>query len=231
MADPVRRLDPPPLSPGALDPRTSEPPMGGGPFGIVEFAQLAAFSNKSVRMLIRDGEHRVGEVQLWQGVPWTALDLEGEGIEALVRLVCADDLKIEVEPLTLERRKRQTLMDGHSAFVDALDAREAMQATLVPDRSGIHLSAPPDESQVVGRTFYESIPPVPIEQAEAEHDQRVAERAQRSFAELVEQGLEAMIDRRLEEALELFRAADRLAADPSVQAKIERLEAVLGQTD
>ena len=72
---------------------------------------------------------------------------------------------------------------------------------------------------------------MPIEEAEAAHDQRVAARAQRSFDELVEQGLEAMIDRRLEEALELFRAADRLAADPSVQAKIERLEAVLGQTD
>lgn len=260
-------------APNSFAPNSLAPHSVSGPFGVLEYAQLAGYANKHVRIFLSDGHRRVGEVQLWEGQPWTAIDALGEGHDALARLALDRSLLCEVEPLEAEHLKRRTIHNGAAAFMEIMEAYDAGSYDAVPvagDASGVQASE--------GRHAYEQIefaddgtgelmalpsegpPPMPVSARNGGRlgvppppsipaefsasrpapsvwvpptpaiESPESSFAQMTFEALVDEALDAVLDHQLEHALELFRAADQLREDPSVKAKILRLEKLLRES-
>ena len=130
---------------------------GEGPFSLPDYIQLACMGNHSARMLLSIDDRRVGEVQVYKGELWTAIDSRGAGLESLRRLMFANHLHIEARPLDeLKLKHRSIEINFQQALMDA--AR--LQDEAVRDRqmrrrlSGVQESVDPD---VLGELHSQSI--------------------------------------------------------------------------
>lgn len=197
-----------------------------GPFTLTDYLQLAGMGRRSVRIeLSRDG-HPCGDVWVHLGEVWHARDLRGTGPGALSRLLDAEDVSVtalpstDEPPRTLEGSCEALLLDHFRRKDEGVPAEEPEELVLdelprtvpPPSRPAIPpRMVPPPPPQEAVRPLHLELPPRPPAARPV------------NFDELYDRGVEALLDRRYQEAFEAFDDASRLGSTPSLTANLNRL--------
>jgi hypothetical protein len=162
---------------------------------------------RSVRIEFRN-EELVGWISVKDGTLWTAEDRLGTGLPAFHRLAFRRDGDVACSTLR-ENPGPRTLHDSWESLL--IDAARILDET---NRDG----APPDEHPLQLAPPLAPSPP-PSVPPPSPQEQR--------FVQVWDQGLQALLGRRYEEALEAFLEAQKLCPeDRKVQANLARLEAM-----
>lgn len=200
----VRRL-------GTTEPRS--------PFSLVDYLELAAFGCRSVLLEVLQGDDSVGEILIWQGDAWTATDILGEGIDAVVRLVGVPDTSIVCRavpsalPLrTLHGSCGQLLADASRA----VEERSARRPATAP-----HLRKPePPRIQIPAPRPRQETPPRPLPTVRAVAP---AGPDPQEFDRLYGIGIDALIGKRYREAFDTLMRAREIRSTPTLEANLSRL--------
>jgi hypothetical protein len=164
-----------------------------------------------VRIEFRN-EELVGWISVKDGTLWTAEDRFGTGLPAFHRLAFRRDGDVACSTLREDPGPR-TLHDSWESLL--IDAARILDETNrdgpSPDEHSLQL-APPLAPSPAPSPPPSVPPPSPQEQR---------------FAQVWDQGLQALLGRRYEEALEAFLEAQKICPeDRKVQANLARLEAM-----
>lgn len=183
--------------------------LGGAPqaspFGLADYVQLAGLGRRSVHLLVHREGATVGEVVIRDGEAWHAVDAKGHGVEAFRRLVTARDVTVEAKHPTETAR---TLTGScEQVLLDTMRLEDESHRDDDADLAWDDLTA----------RRKSSLPPAP------KPDERPAPWVQRSFEELYERGVEALLDKRYADAFTAFSEAAQLAHTPSLDANLTRL--------
>lgn len=206
-----------------------------GAFGLADYVQLAGMGRRSVRLnLLRNGT-RVGEVVIKEGEAWHAEDLRGEGPDAFVRLMCDQELLVEPESGERVEAAPRTL-EGSCEHVLLESARRLDEANRDGENLAGELEAGWDDLAAPAAPITITKPP-PARAPEpprarwgtpaGENTFGVGGRlSQVSFDELYERGVEALLDKRYDDALAAFREAREIRTTPTLEANLHRLKAL-----
>lgn len=187
--------------------------LGGAPqaspFGLADYVQLAGLGRRSVHLVVHREGAVVGEVVIREGEAWHASDARGSGVEAFRRLVTTRDVTVEAKhptdtARTLTGSCEQVLLDTMRLEDEAHREEDADLAW--DDLTARRKSSLPPPSK--GR------------------DDRPAAWVQRSFEELYERGVEALLDKRYADAFAAFTEASELSRTPSLDANLTRLRSM-----
>lgn len=160
------------VPPKNIENRDTTLAKGDGPFSLADYIQLACMGNHNARMLLTVGDRRVGEVQVYRGELWTAIDARGAGLDSLRRLMFAKSLHIEARPLLEKKLKRrsielhhqQALMDAARLQDEAIREREkrrhlsGVQTAVDLDGDGMPFEELPDKSMITERASFDPSP-------------------------------------------------------------------------
>lgn len=80
-------------------------------FKISDYLHIACMGKHSVRFLLRKNGKEIGEIIIVEGILWNAMDINGAGEDAFLRLVFKKD--IEVDCLKLEQKKETREINLH----------------------------------------------------------------------------------------------------------------------
>lgn len=208
-----------------------------GAFGLADYVQLAGMGRRSVRLnLLRNGT-RVGEVVIKEGEAWHAEDLRGEGPDAFVRLMCDSELLVEPEsgeridtaPRTLEGSCEHVLLESARRLDEANRDGESLGGDL--ESGWDDLAAPAAPVTITKPPPTREPEPVRVSAPRAARSESTfgagGKLSRLSFDELYERGVEALLDKRYNDALTAFREAREIRTTPTLEANLHRL-AVLG---
>lgn len=173
------------------------------PFTVSDYLQLASMGRHSVVIEIERDGRPLGNVVVCSGEAWAATDVIGDGQAALARLAFARDSVVLCSALAEEPGPRSLEGDWEFALMEAARLSDEER------RSG-------DEDPYVTAVHgVEDLPAL----AEAEPDP-----AAEAFERAWNTGVEALLDRRYDEALAAFlQARDLRPEDRKVLANIKRL--------
>ncbi len=194
--------------------RKSESGSAVSPFAAVDYLQLAAMGGHSVEVVVDGAGDRGGTVFVHRGEIWHAEDSEGEGREALIRL-------LDMESASATCRTSRGTPGARS--VDGRLEELLLDAARISDESTRGSDAAPDFDldvafDLAGDPGHASSgdpdPSAVSEQPEADD----------GFAAAMERGLEALLEKDYEAAHAAFLAAQAIRPDDGVVgANIRRL--------
>ncbi len=182
------------------------------PFGLADYVQLAGLGRRSVHLVVSREGVQVGEVVIRDGEAWHAHDAKGDGPVAFRRLVTARDVTVEAThptptARTLSGSCEQLLLE--TMRLEDEQSRDEEAADLAWDDLATRRRS--------------SLPPAaPARPSEP----RTAASVQRSFEELYERGVEALLDKRYDDAFTAFSAAAELHHTPSLDVNLSRLRSM-----
>lgn len=200
---------------------------GPSPFGVADYVQLAGMGRRSVVIEVRGAGAVRGSIVIRSGELWSAADERGEGMDAFRRLAFLRDASVTCAALGPQLDTKRTLSgsceealletarlldeqstDGGGDLDSAWD-EAAVGMTLASIAPGALPSRTPPAPPVIPKA-----PPLPRE---------------KSFEELYEEGVDALLTKDFPAALTAFAAAGKLRDDPRVRANLHRL-AQMGYT-
>ena len=193
------------------------PPEHASPFGLADYVQLAGLGRRSVHLVVcRDGV-QVGEVVIRDGEAWHAHDPKGDGAAAFRRLVTAKDVTVEATHPTPTAR---TLSGSCEQLL-----LETMRLEDEQSRDDDAADLAWDDLTTRRRS---SLPPPPAARAPSQPAEptKSAGWVQRSFEELYERGVEALLDKRYDDAFVAFTEAAQLHHTPSLDVNLSRLRSM-----
>lgn len=174
------------------------------PFGVADYLQLAAMGGHSVLIEV---VHKQGKIIVLRGELYSAFDAVGEG-DAAFRRLC------------LEREGVRC-----AAWRDAPGARNVQgrwEAMLLDEARALderHRDGLTSDARELRGSSSEPAPPSPVALVE-----RPVDSAPERFAQLMEDGLSALLTRQYSDAWRAFRAASEInPTDRTVQANLSRL--------
>lgn len=196
-----------------------------GPFSLVDYVQLAGMGRRSVRLEISRDGRALGEVYIHLGEAWHARDERGSGIAALSRLLDAQGASVTALPLTEEPPRNlegscESLLLDHFRRKDEGHAPDDLEELVldelprtVPPPARAPRPAPPPPPRAQERPLRPAAPARPVPPPPPPP----------SFDDLYDRGVEALLDRRYQEAFDAFDAASRIGSSPSLTANLNRL--------
>ncbi len=194
--------------------RESESGSRVSPFGAVDYLQLAGMGGHTVEVVVDGPESRGGTVFVHRGEIWHAEDSEGEGREALVRL-------LELKPASATCRTSRGAPGSRT--VEGRLEELLLDAARIADESTRAADAAPDFDLDVAFGLAGD----PGSASPADRDASAASEepeADDGFAAAVERGLEALLEKDYEAAHAAFLAAQAIRPeDGVVEANIQRL--------
>lgn len=187
---------------------SNEPDEQYAPFSLDEYLSLACMGRHSVVLRAVLGTRRIGEITVWSGEVRSAVDARGSGPEAFRRLATAmigrEGAHLTVHALRDEPRASD--MQGQSWQALLFDAIRELD-----ERRARGEGDDPMPEPFIEATTPESAPEPTL--------------AQRSFDRLYEEGVDALLARRFDDAFAAFSAALELRPDDArVLANVRRLE-------
>ncbi len=218
------------------------------PFTLADYIQLASMGRRSVRLdVARDGK-RLGEVVIHRGEAWHARDEVGQGPEAFSRLVAASGANVGAHPLvgeaprtltgsceallldSLRRQDEGKLQSEGEEFAFAELGRVVSRVTPARPTPARPAPPPPQGEAAPPRTVTpRTVEPGPMLReppaSRPSAPDLVPPSATRSlsFDVLYARGVDALLDRRYQEAYEAFEAASRVGSSASLTANLARL--------
>ncbi|PIE19748.1 MAG: hypothetical protein CSA65_01070 [Proteobacteria bacterium] len=215
------------------------------PFGVADYLQLAGMGRHSVVIEVTDQGDVLGEIVIYRGNLWSARDRHGEGDEAFARLATAQDVA-HVVCRTLRGHPRSARMfqrGWESMLLDAVRQQDEAVRVSQPTKRG--LGALPTVDGAAGDHDWAALdegwvdaeppaPPPPSPPAAAEPAPASTPApflsegpSPKSFDSLLEEGLDALLERDHAKAAQAFLAAQALRPDDGrVIANIDRLRAL-----
>lgn len=179
------------------------------PFSLDEYLSLACMGRHSVALRAVLGTRRIGEIAVWAGEVRSAVDARGAGPEAFRRLATA-----------------MIGREGAHLSFRALREEPAARDMAGASWQGLLFDAIRELDERRARGEDEGPMPEPLPEVPAGPPAGPSlERADRSFDRLFEEGVDALLGKRFEEALSSFTAALALRPDdPRVIANVHRLK-------
>lgn len=176
------------------------------PFGVADYIQLAGMGRRSVVIEVRGRLAGRGEVRIRGGEVWSARDEQGEGLDAFRRLAFLKDAIVTCGPLDAREETARSIVGScESVLLEAARCKDESDAEVLDDAW-----AEDDvwEEEKAPRTV--SAPPV----APA-----------RVFGEHYEDGVDALLAKRFDDAFRAFTIAEQVGpGDSRVHANLERLK-------
>jgi len=200
------------------------------PFSVPDYVQLACMGNRDARIVVRLDGRLVGTVVVWQGDLWSAEDPKGSGPAALGRLMFLESASIRVVSIEEHQIGERSI---HASWQHVLlEAARVFDegGTTSPKSSGVHRRSEAKES-----SWPRSVLPPPVpkvsDEALAKSSLRPprtpsvpVESVRRCFDELFDDGVEALLSRRFDDAYAAFAQAARIRPDDhKVEANLARL--------
>jgi CheY-like chemotaxis protein len=208
------------------------------PFGVPDYLQLAGMGRHSVVIEALDQGHALGQIIVYRGDLWSATDRRGRGQDAFARLATAEDVRVVCRTLRgqpkegrmFERSWESMLLDavrlkdeaerGGGAFGTMTDLSAAADAAVSNEDDWAAL----DDGWIDADPDPASAPAAPPAEQPDEPTPRVGGE---TFESLLEEGLDALLERDHASAAQAFLAARELRPDDGrVTANIERLRAL-----
>lgn len=197
------------------------------PFGVADYVQLAGMGRRSVVIEVRGSGAVRGSIVIRSGELWSASDQRGEGIEAFRRLAFLRSASVACAALGPELETPRTL----SGSCEEVLLETARLLDEQSSEGGGDLDSAWDEA-AVGMTLA-SVPPGTLP-SRAPPAVPVIPKApprprEKSFEELYEEGVDALLAKNFPAALTAFSEAGKLRDDARVRANLHRL-AQMGYT-
>ena len=225
--------------------RVSSPPPS--PFGVIDYFQLACMGRRSVIIDVTSPQER-SRIVVFRGDPWSANDDQGGGVEAFRRIlfnktgaVECKTLREDPGPRNLEAQWEALVLDV--ARIEDEERKDSGEPARLTGRPNARTTGPlPTLEEILtggtGKVATEvTIVPndaptldpsksAPASEATpAEEEIPALSPEEIAFAEIWDRGINAMLDRDHERALEAFLAASKLRPkDRKVIANLERLK-------
>jgi CheY-like chemotaxis protein len=227
-----------PSTPGASG---KQPPA---PFGAADYIQLACMSQHSIVIEMLDTDALLGTVVIRDGEIWSARDAQGEGTDALRRLLFNPKArasvygldKLQVGNSNISGGWQQVLLDAarihdeedeQKAHAEKATAHEALLGPppTPPPPAPPAVSPPPFERTP---TLNRAITPIPVPSHEPDSRFELplepAPPDEAGFEALMEHAVEALLKRRFADAHRMFTAAAKLRPnDPRIKDNLARL--------
>lgn len=199
-------------------PRASRPTIEVAPFSVADYLQLAGIGRHSVVLEVERDGRVIGEVVVWAGETWSAVDELGKGEAALRRLAFAAMTQVRCRTL-LEHPEGRNL-PGHweMMLLEAARQNDEEQAASREASSDVDSAwdSPPPQAAHRAPT-----PPPPPSPPPPQPRRSALELA---FEDAWEEGLEALLSKDYPSALRAFLAARELKPeDLKVHANLKRL--------
>lgn len=188
------------------------------PFGVADYLQLAGMGRHSVNIEVRGR----GGIVVKDGELWSAKDDEGDGEQAFYRLALLSGVEVTCQALADDPGPRRLKGSASELLLEAARrADESGNAPPAPASKRRGEPGPASQGDEVGFGFTElaleeaPLRPTPIPGLE-------------SFDALWDQGVEALLHRRYDEALKAFNQCNQLRPDDRrVLANLARLQTLL----
>lgn len=188
------------------------------PFAVVDYIQLACMGRRSVRIEFRN-DRFVGWISVKDGALWAAEDRHGTGVPAFHRLAFRRDGQVDCSSLRDDPGPRTIHEPWESLLIDAARIFDESSRDGAPFGSDDQLQLAPPLAEPSAPTL-PSMSAAPLEEP-------LPSLEERRFAVVWDRGLQALLARRYDEALQAFlEARDICPEDKKVQANIARLEAM-----
>lgn len=178
------------------------------PFTLDEYLQLACMGRHSILLRAELGGRRIGELVVWSGELRSASDAQGSGPDAFRRIASAMIGRAGAHLVCRTLRAEPSANDMHGAgwqglLLDSIRERDERAARGEPEPPLTEEAPPPERVKV----------PKPS-----------ATSTSRTFDRLYEEGVDALLGKRFQEALAAFQGAEALEpGDPRVIANVRRL--------
>jgi len=209
------------------------------PFAVADYVQLAGMSGRSVVLEIQGPGTVRGTIVIRSGLLWSARDEQDAGFGAFRRLVFLRDAMVRC--VTLETHgvsePRMFKVSCETALLNAAQLNDeekagVQQGTSSPgpalssaERMSIasgHPPAAPVKLAVV--PALPSSPPRPARQPPPPPPAALELGVSKTFEQLYDEGIEAILSKRFDDAFRAFRGADAVRpGDSRVRANLERL--------
>lgn len=203
-------------------------PAAASPFGVADYLQLASLGHHSV--VLEVSGPAAGQIVVVQGEAWSAADGEGSGMDAFRRLAMAQGAMVTCQTLTTQPGERtlsgscESLLLECARIADEAKARRPAndgftELTLDDGLDDAPLELPP-AAPAPAPVPAPALPPAPPAPPAPDFDA------------LFEAGVEASLSKRYGDALQAFRAAEKLRPeDTKVKVNIARLEKLVAQQE
>ncbi|MBS2013246.1 MAG: response regulator [Deltaproteobacteria bacterium] len=187
-----------------------EADVASSPFGVADYIQLAGMGRRSVVVDVRGRVAGRGEVVIRGGEVWSARDEQGDGLDAFRRLAFLADAVVTCRPLDhVEGSPRNVSGSCESVLLEA--ARRQDETSAQVDDGWDESDEVPTEKKPLPTSSDEMSAPPPTT-------------LPRAFSGLYEQGVDALLAKRFDEAYRAFREAEAIApGDTRVHANLSRL--------
>lgn len=180
--------------------------ISSSPFGVADYIQLAGLGRRSVVIEVRGHVAGRGEVIIRGGEVWSARDEQGAGEAAFRRLAFLKDAVVTCRPCAPNDDSPRSIMGSCEGML--LDAARFMDESDAMRIDGGWEGAP----EPIGPRLSTRPPVAP------------APAPSPSFAQLYEEGVDALLAKRFNDAYRAFANADALSpGDSRVHANLERL--------
>lgn len=212
--------------------------MTVSPFTAADYIQLACAGQHSALIELQRAGAPAGRIVIRAGELWHAEDARGSGLDALRRLLFLAQCEVNVGVLDPARAGARTLqgpwqaimLDAARSHDEHVRASTAPPAALEAQSAGTSAARAavrvPVRARAAGRPALLAIEGGAKVVSLSEHMQAVAssQLIRERFNTLLERAVEALLERRLREAYELFTQAAVLEPnDPRVRANLTRL--------
>jgi len=180
---------------GDVDPPSS-------PFGVADYIQLAGMGRRSVVVEVRGRIVGRGEIVIKAGEVWSANDEQGSGLDAFRRLAFLEDAVVTCRPFDgVDAAERNVTGSCESVLLEAARRHDENEGAVDDGWTEASEETPTDVTP------------------------RTSALAARAFDELYEQGVEALLHKRFDDAFRAFSSAEATApGDSRVHANLTRLK-------
>ena len=175
------------------------------PFALADYLQLAGFGHHSVQIDVTHHSDPVGIIVIRDGQPWTAFDELGSGIDAVIRMMIANDLAFECSPPAAAVEPRSLTGSCEHLLFEAARIIDECRAGSIPTRTRT------ERVLAIG----DGRPPAA--------PQRTPEQ---EFARLYDEGIDAVLSKRYPEAFALLTRAKAIRSTPTIEANLTRLRSL-----
>lgn len=199
------------------------------PFSLVDYLQLAGFGRHSLVIEVsRDGAP-LGAIAIVEGTPWHAIDHDGEGRDALFRLLAHALVDLVCLPIAgtparnLEGSSESLLLEA-ARVLDELRAKRP--AAVVADVADGVPRAPLRDLETPRSVRIPMLPAPHVARGTRRQRVEPGELAALDFDALYARGIDALLGKRYADARAAFARAREIRSTPTIEANLERLAAL-----